>query len=78
MENNKCLLVVDDCHGNLVIFCEETSAIDAAINNRRFKKSLNRDKIGHDIPLLAFDEARHMLVICAPTKVCFIVPLSAF
>ena len=69
LENNKCSLVVGDCRlGNLFIFCEEVFAMDTAIKNQRHKKLLHRDKIGHEF-LLAFDEARRMLALCATRKV---------
>jgi hypothetical protein len=70
LEKNKLLLVVDDRTGNFLVFLEELSAIEGAIIRQRHKKLLNRDKIGQDF-VLAFDETRRMLAVCASTKVFF-------
>ena len=41
--------------------------MDGAVKRDR-RRILHRDKIGHDF-LLAFDESKRMLAVCASTKV---------
>ena len=67
LQNDKLLLIVIDRAGNLLIFLESFAAMDHAVKRER-PKTLHRDKIGHDF-LLAFDESKRMLAVCASTKV---------
>lgn len=68
LANDKCLLVVDDPSGNLMIYCERMSSLDTALRNRKHRKILHRDKIGQDL-LLTFDETKRMLAVCVTEKV---------
>ena len=52
-----------------MIFLDRLSGIDAAIKNKSYVKFFHGDKIGQSC-LLAFDEAKRMLVLCVPTRVC--------
>lgn len=69
LRNDRLLLIVVDRPGNLLIFLEPFAAIDCAVKRER-PRTLHRDKIGHDF-LLAFDESKRMLAVCASTKVWF-------
>ncbi|KAI6163533.1 hypothetical protein EDD17DRAFT_475985 [Pisolithus thermaeus] len=66
LEGEKLLLVVSDRIGNLIVYLDHLTAIDAAIARGR-GKSLNREKIGQDF-VLAFDESRRMLGIVSSNK----------
>ncbi|KAH7918945.1 hypothetical protein BV22DRAFT_1041330 [Leucogyrophana mollusca] len=66
LEGERILLVVIDRIGNLLIYLERLAAIDSAIERGR-NKTFHRDKIGQDF-LLAFDESKGMLAVCASTK----------
>lgn len=69
LEHDRFLLVISDRHsGNILIFLERTSAMDGAIKSRKHRKLLHRDKIGQEF-LLAFDEVKRMLAVCASKKV---------
>lgn len=63
------LLVVVDRPGNLFIFLEAIHSIDGAITRSAHKTKLNRDKIGQDF-ILAYDESKRMLAVCASAQVC--------
>jgi hypothetical protein len=67
LQTDRLLLIVVDRAGNLLIFLEPFSAMDGAVKRDR-PKTLHRDKIGHDF-LLAFDESKRMLAVCAATTV---------
>jgi hypothetical protein len=75
LADDKCLLVIDDTHGNITIYCDQMSSMDAAVRQKRFRKSLNRDKIGQDF-LLAYDETKRMLAVCGSHKVWILIQLS--
>jgi hypothetical protein len=49
-------------------------AIGNAIERRRIRRTIHQDKIGRDI-LVAYDESKRMLALCASTKVVSICPL---
>ncbi|KIM92371.1 hypothetical protein PILCRDRAFT_417 [Piloderma croceum F 1598] len=66
LQNDRLLLIVIDRSGNLLIFLEYLNAMDGAVKRNR-PRTLHRDKIGHDF-LLAFDESKRMLAVCASTK----------
>ncbi|KAI6035782.1 hypothetical protein EDC04DRAFT_2880315 [Pisolithus marmoratus] len=66
LEGEKLLLIVSDRTGNLMIYLDRLTAIDAAIA-RGHGKSLNGEKIGQDF-VLAFDESKRMLSIISSDK----------
>ncbi|KAH7907394.1 hypothetical protein BJ138DRAFT_1014577, partial [Hygrophoropsis aurantiaca] len=66
LEGDKLLLIVVDSAGNLLIYLERLSAIENAIERGR-NKIFHRDKIGQGF-ILAFDESKGMLAVCASTK----------
>ncbi|KAI5994326.1 hypothetical protein EDD15DRAFT_2432753 [Pisolithus albus] len=66
LEGEKLLLVVSDRTGNLMVYLDPLTTIDAAIARRR-GKSLNREKIGQDF-VLAFNESKRMLGIVSSDK----------
>lgn len=68
LEKDKILLIVDDRRGDLAIYLESLAVIHGAVERHRPRKTLKRDKIGTDF-LLAFDESKRMLSVCASTKV---------
>ena len=53
---------------DILIYLERTDVIGNAIYHSRFKKKLHKEKIGNDF-LLAFDESKRMLAVCATDKV---------
>ncbi|KAI5998937.1 hypothetical protein F5J12DRAFT_724706, partial [Pisolithus orientalis] len=64
LEGEKLLLIVTDHIGNLTVYLDRLTAVDAAITRGR-GKILNCEKIGQDF-LLAFDESKRMLsIVCA-------------
>ncbi|KAH7903309.1 hypothetical protein BJ138DRAFT_1195037 [Hygrophoropsis aurantiaca] len=67
LEGDKMLLIVADSAGNLLIYLERLSAIENAIERGR-NKIFHRNKIGQGL-ILAFDESKGMLAVCASTKV---------
>ncbi|KAI6095859.1 hypothetical protein F5141DRAFT_1012708, partial [Pisolithus sp. B1] len=66
LQGEKLLLIVIDRIGNLMVYLEHLTTIDAAIARGRGKK-LNREKIGQDF-VLAFDESKRMLSIVSSDK----------
>ncbi len=70
LPSSKCLLVVDDNRpgGNLSIYLEYISVLDNAIQQNRHKKVLHKDKLGENF-VIAFDEIKRMLLLCASSKV---------
>ncbi|KIO11026.1 hypothetical protein M404DRAFT_127237 [Pisolithus tinctorius Marx 270] len=66
LEGEKLLLIVTDRVGNLTVYLDHLTAIDAAIARGR-GKILNREKIGQDF-VLAFDESKRMLSIVSSDK----------
>jgi hypothetical protein len=68
LEKERVLLIVDDRRDNLSIYLESLTAIGNAIDRRRVRRSVHQDKIGRDI-LVAYDESKRMLALCASTKV---------
>ena len=67
LDNEKCLLVVEDAGQNVYIYLQSFLNLSGAME-KRFHKRLHRDKLGDDF-ILAFDEQKRMLVVCAVTKV---------
>jgi hypothetical protein len=62
------LLVVADRGGKLLIFLDTLAGVDGAIRRHKHIKVLHRDKIGEEF-ILAYDESKRMLVLCASAKV---------
>ena len=69
LDEDRILLCLVDSQGNVIIFLNKLSGIDAAIKNKSFAKFLNQDKIGQTC-LFAFDESKRMLVVYASARVC--------
>lgn len=69
LDHTRLLLVVLDRSGNLLILSDALAGIDGAIKRERYR-ILNRDKIGQDF-LLAFDESKRTLAVCASQKVWY-------
>ncbi|KAI6097344.1 hypothetical protein EDD16DRAFT_604216 [Pisolithus croceorrhizus] len=66
LQGEKLLLIVADRIGNLTVYLDRLSAIEAVIT-RGCGKFLNREKIGQDFAL-AFDESKQMLSIASSDK----------
>lgn len=58
-----------DCQGNVIIYLDKISHIDAAIKNKSHAKFFHQEKIGQSC-LLAFDESKRILVLYASARVC--------
>lgn len=63
LENDKCLLILDDQRHHLIVFLEEMNSLDNAIQHNVRKKLVHCDKIGKEV-IVAFDERKRMLAIC--------------
>ena len=69
LEDDRIILCLVDSQGNILIFIDRLSRIDAAIQSQSYAKFINQDKIGQPC-LFAYDESKRMLAIYAPVKVC--------
>ncbi|KAH9021925.1 hypothetical protein EDB84DRAFT_517274 [Lactarius hengduanensis] len=67
LEEGRILLGLVDPHGDIVIYVESLSHIDAAIQRRSFAGRFHRDKIGENC-LFAFDESKRMLAVYSSAK----------
>ncbi|KAK0239018.1 hypothetical protein EDD85DRAFT_769081 [Armillaria nabsnona] len=69
LASGKCLLIVDDNRpgGNLNIYLEQLSVLDNAMKQNRPKKLLHKDKLGENF-VIAFDEIKRTLLLCASSK----------
>ncbi|KAI9455148.1 hypothetical protein BJY52DRAFT_1427134 [Lactarius psammicola] len=67
LEGGRILLCVVDPHGNMVIYVESLSRVDAAIQKRSFAMQFHRDKIGKSC-LFAFDESKRMLAVYSSAR----------
>lgn len=67
LENSRLLLVVTDRYGRVFIYLDSLAGMDGAIKRNKHKV-LHRDKMGQEF-LLAYDESKRMLALCASTKV---------
>ena len=67
LENEKIFLVLVD-RERIVIYLELLLAIDTAIRRNRPIKSLNRERLGHDI-LFAYEETKRTLAMCSSQRV---------
>ncbi|KAI9450271.1 hypothetical protein BJY52DRAFT_1227294 [Lactarius psammicola] len=70
LEGGRILLVLVDTHGNIVVYNESLSRIDAAIQRRSFARLFHRDKIGETC-LFALDESKHMLAVYSSIRMQF-------
>ncbi|KAH9059751.1 hypothetical protein EDB87DRAFT_1577415 [Lactarius vividus] len=68
LEGGRILLGLVDPQGNIVIYIESLSRIDAAIQKRSFAMLFHKDKIGETC-LLALDESKHMLAVYSSARV---------
>lgn len=57
-----------DCKEEIRIYLDRIDVIENAVLHDKWKKKLHRSKIGNDF-ILAFDETKRMLAICAMDKV---------
>lgn len=57
-----------DCQEEIRIYLDRIDAIENAVLSGRLTKKLHRHKIGNDF-ILAFDETKRMLAVCATDKV---------
>lgn len=75
LEHEKLLLVIDDQKGDIMIYLEPLEGIAGALEQRAFKKKVNRGKIGHTL-LVAYDETKRTLALCGSNKVrsCTVKP----
>ncbi|KAJ7583113.1 hypothetical protein C8J56DRAFT_202132 [Mycena floridula] len=62
----KCLLVLDDGRGNILICLENPENLERAILNHP-RRVLNQAKLGKDL-LVSYDDTKRMLLICSPSK----------
>ena len=69
LEGDRILLGLVDSQGNVIIFLEKLSRIDAAIKNKAHAKFFHQDEIGQTC-LFAFDESKRVLAVYASARVC--------
>ncbi|KAH8977863.1 hypothetical protein EDB86DRAFT_2816692 [Lactarius hatsudake] len=67
LEGGRILLGLVDPHGNIVIYVESLSRIDAAIQGRSFARLFHRDKIGETC-LFTLDESKRMLAVYSSAR----------
>ncbi|KAI9455142.1 hypothetical protein BJY52DRAFT_1122187 [Lactarius psammicola] len=67
LEGGRILVGLIDLHGNIEIYVENLSRIDAAIQRRSYARLFHRDKIGETC-LLALDESKHMLAVYSSAR----------
>ncbi|KAI9455150.1 hypothetical protein BJY52DRAFT_1224767 [Lactarius psammicola] len=67
LERGRILLGLVDPHGDVVIYVESLSRINAAIQRRSFARFFHRDKIGETC-LFAFDESKRMLAVYSSAR----------
>ncbi len=68
LQDERCLLIVDTGRGEIEVYLESNHDLGHALQHQRPKKSLRQEKIGGQY-LLAYDETKRMLVVCATEKV---------
>ena len=68
LEGGRILLGLVDPHGNIVIYVESLSRIDAAIQRRSFARLFHKDKIGETC-LFSLDESKRMLAVYSSARV---------
>ncbi|KZT12556.1 uncharacterized protein LAESUDRAFT_753628 [Laetiporus sulphureus 93-53] len=62
LQNDKCLLIVDDNHGAIKTFLEASHTMQGALSRSSYKKILHREKVGSNC-MFAFDEQKRMLAV---------------
>ncbi|KAI9455078.1 hypothetical protein BJY52DRAFT_1122217 [Lactarius psammicola] len=67
LEGGRILLCVVGPHGNMVIYVESLSRVDAAIQKRSFVMQFHRDKIGESC-LFSLDESKRMLAVYSSAR----------
>jgi hypothetical protein len=69
LDGGKLLLIIEDSEV-LCVYLDSPAALDHALSRGRSsaKRTLHRDKIGSDV-ILAYDEQKRMLSVCASSKV---------
>ncbi|KAH9029436.1 hypothetical protein EDB85DRAFT_2251894, partial [Lactarius pseudohatsudake] len=67
LEGSRILVCLVDPHGNIAIYVESLSRINAAIQMQSFSKLFHRDKIG-EICLFALDESKRMLAFYSSAR----------
>jgi hypothetical protein len=69
LEGDRILVGLVDSQGNVKIYLDKLSHIDAAIKNKSHVKLLHQDQIGQTC-LFAFDESKRMLAVYTSARVC--------
>ena len=78
LEGGRILLGLVNPQGNIEVYVESLSQIDASIQRRTFARFFDRYKIGETC-LFSVDESRRMLAVYSPARVCPLLrPFSAF
>ncbi|KAI9455080.1 hypothetical protein BJY52DRAFT_1151944 [Lactarius psammicola] len=67
LEGGRILVGLIDPHGDIAIYVESLSHIDAAIQRRSFARLFHRDKIGETC-LFALDESKRMLAVYSSAR----------
>ncbi|KAI9455147.1 hypothetical protein BJY52DRAFT_1188514 [Lactarius psammicola] len=67
LDGGRILLGLVDPHGNIVIYVESLSRIDAAIQGRSFARLFHRDKIGETC-LFSLDESKRILAVYSSAR----------
>ncbi|KAH9005522.1 hypothetical protein EDB86DRAFT_3240052 [Lactarius hatsudake] len=67
LEGSRILVGLIDPHGNIEIYVESLSRIDAAIQRRSFAMLLHRERIGETC-LFAFDESKRILAVYSSAR----------
>lgn len=63
LDDDKCLLILDNRHGQLFVFLEDITSLNMAIARGKCKKQLHRDKLGQTC-MIAYDERKRILAVC--------------
>lgn len=68
LDGNRCLLIFKDPDGVFSVVVESLDALDNAISSHRFKRQFHQNKLGPRV-VMAFDESKRILAMCAANKV---------
>ena len=63
LPNDQCLVVIEEENRDLYVYLAKNGELGAAIEARRYKKPIKREKTGHDVAL-TYDDGRRMLAVC--------------
>lgn len=63
LQRDKCFIVLEDQNGIFSVYLETLSTLDNAIQCKRVKKSLHREKLGDEV-FLAMDEQKRAVAVC--------------